>query len=237
MIFFSISRKHFFRVFLFCVIKIAVTEFKEFQIGLWVTGKRVSNSWAHPDENSSVYELKAYVLNIFTRLGLNFGNVVFGNLTNDIYSTAISVHTRGGKLLATFGIISKKIQKAFDIDNEVYYAEINWKELMKAIKSAKVNFKELSKFPAVKRDLALLIDKNIQFAEIEKIAYETEKKLLKEVELFDVYEGKNLEPGKKSYAVSFLLQDESATLNDKQIDKIMSKLIANLENKLGAKLR
>ena len=217
--------------------KVLVAYAEEYHLGLWVTGKRVSNSWAHPDENSSVYELKAYVLNIFTRLGLNFGNVVFGNLTNDIYSTAISVHTRGGKLLATFGIISKKIQKAFDIDNEVYYAEINWKELMKAIKSAKVNFKELSKFPAVKRDLALLIDKNIQFAEIEKIAYETEKKLLKEVELFDVYEGKNLEPGKKSYAVSFLLQDESATLNDKQIDKIMSKLIANLENKLGAKLR
>ena len=217
--------------------KVLAAYAEEYHLGLWVTGKRVSNSWAHPDENSSVYELKAYVLNIFTRLGLNFGNVVFGNLTNDIYSTAISVHTRGGKLLATFGIISKKIQKAFDIDNEVYYAEINWKELMKAIKSAKVNFKELSKFPAVKRDLALLIDKNIQFTEIEKIAYETEKKLLKEVELFDVYEGKNLEPGKKSYAVSFLLQDESATLNDKQIDKIMSKLIANLENKLGAKLR
>jgi phenylalanyl-tRNA synthetase beta chain len=217
--------------------KVLAAYAEEYHLGLWVTGKRVSNSWVHPDENSSVYELKAYVLNIFTRLGLNFGNVVFGNLTNDIYSTAISVHTRGGKLLATFGIISKKIQKAFDIDNEVYYAEINWKELMKAIKSAKVNFKELSKFPAVKRDLALLIDKNIQFAEIEKIAYETEKKLLKEVELFDVYEGKNLEPGKKSYAVSFLLQDESATLNDKQIDKIMSKLIANLENKLGAKLR
>ena len=217
--------------------KVLAAYAEEYHLGLWVTGKRVSNSWAHPDENSSVYELKAYVLNIFTRLGLNFGNVVFGNLTNDIYSTAISVHTRGGKLLATFGIISKKIQKAFDIDNEVYYAEINWKELMKAIKSAKVNFKELSKFPAVKRDLALLIDKNIQFAEIEKIAYETEKKLLKEIELFDVYEGKNLEPDKKSYAVSFLLQDESATLNDKQIDKIMSKLIANLENKLGAKLR
>jgi phenylalanyl-tRNA synthetase beta chain len=217
--------------------KVLAAYAEEYHLGLWVTGKRVSNSWTHPDENSSVYELKAYVLNIFTRLGLNFGNVVFGNLTNDIYSTAISVHTRGGKLLATFGIISKKIQKAFDIDNEVYYAEINWKELMKAIKSAKVNFKELSKFPAVKRDLALLIDKNIQFAEIEKIAYETEKKQLKEVELFDVYEGKNLEPGKKSYAVSFLLQDESATLNDKQIDKIMSKLIANLENKLGAKLR
>ena len=210
---------------------------EEYHLGLWVTGKRVSNSWAHPDENTSVYELKAYVMNIFTRLGLNFGNVVFGNLSNDIYSVAVSVHTRGGKLLATFGVISKKIQKAFDIDNEVYYAEINWNELMKAIKTSKVNFKELSKFPAVRRDLALLLDKNIQFAEIEKIAYETEKKLLKEVELFDVYEGKNLEPGKKSYAVSFLLQDENATLNDKQIDKIMSKLIANLESKLNAKLR
>ena len=96
---------------------------------------------------------------------------------------------------------------------------------------------EISKFPAVKRDLALLLDKNVQFAEIEKIAYDTEKKLLKEVELFDVYEGKNLEPGKKSYAVSFLLQDESQTLNDKMIDKIMSKLVKNLEDKLGAKLR
>lgn len=210
---------------------------EEYHLGMWVTGKRVSNSWAHPDEDSSIYELKAYVMNIFTRLGLNPGNVVFGNLTNDIYSVAVSVHTRGGKLLATFGLVGKKIQKAFDIDNEVYYAEINWNELMKATKSVKVNFKELSKFPAVKRDLALLIDKNVQFAEIEKIAYETEKKLLKEVELFDVYEGKNLEAGKKSYAVSFLLQDENATLNDKQIDKIMSKLIANLESKLNAKLR
>lgn len=108
---------------------------------------------------------------------------------------------------------------------------------MKAIRSVKVSFKELSKFPAVKRDLALLLDKDVQFAEIEKIAYETEKKLLREVTLFDVYEGKNLEAGKKSYAVSFLLLDETQTLNDKQIDKIMSKLIANLENKLGAKLR
>ena len=208
-----------------------------YHLGLWLTGKRVANSWAHADENSSVYELKAYVLNIFTRLGLNFGNVVFGNLTNDIYATALSVHTRGGKLLATFGIVSKKIQKAFDLDNEVYYAEINWNELMKAVKNTKVNFKELSKFPAVKRDLALLLDKHIPFAEIEKIAFETEKKLLKEVELFDVYEGKNLEPGKKSYAVSFLLQDENATLNDKQIDKIMQKLITNLQNKLNAQLR
>lgn len=206
-------------------------------LALWVTGKRVSNSWAHPEENSSVYELKAYVLNIFARLGLNLGSVVFGNLSNDIYSVAVTVQTRGGKLLATYGVLTKKLQKAFDLDNEVYYAEINWHELMKAVKNVKVSYTEICKYPAVKRDLALLLDKNVQFAEVEKIAYDTERKLLKAVELFDVYEGKNLEPGKKSYAVSFLLQDEHATLNDKQIDKIMQKLIANLENKLGAKLR
>lgn len=108
---------------------------------------------------------------------------------------------------------------------------------MKSIKGNRVTYKEISKFPAVKRDLALLIDKKVQFAEIEKIAYETDKKLLKSVELFDVYEGKNLEAGKKSYAVSFMLQDENATLNDKQIDKFMQKLITNLQNKLDAKLR
>lgn len=217
--------------------KVLAAYSEELHLGLWITGKRVSNSWAHPDENTSVYELKAYVLNIFRRLGVNFGGLVFGNLTDDIYSVAISVHTRGGKLLATFGVLHKKIQKAFDIDNEVYYADLNWKELMKAIKNNTVAYKEISKFPAVKRDLALLIDKKVQFVEIEKIAYETDKKLLKSVELFDVYEGKNLEAGKKSYAVSFMLQDENATLNDKQIDKVMQKLIANLQNKLDAKLR
>ncbi len=217
--------------------KVLAAYSEELHLGLWLTGKCISNSWAHPDMNSSVYELKAYVLNIFSRLGVNLGAMVFGNLSDDIYSVAISIHTRGGKLVATFGVLSKKLQKAFDIDNEVYYADINWKELMKAIKGKKVTYTEISKFPAVKRDLALLIDKKVQFAEIEKIAYETDKKLLKSVELFDVYEGKNLEAGKKSYAVSFVLQDENATLNDKQIDKLMQKLIANLQNKLDAKLR
>lgn len=210
---------------------------EDYHLSLWVTGKKVSNSWAHTDEDTSVYQLKAYVENIFTRLGISMRDLVVGNLTDDIYATALSVQTRGGKRLATFGVVTKKLLKVFDINNAVYYADFNWKELLKTIKNVKIGYKELSKYPAVKRDLALLIDKKIQFAEIEKIAYETEKKLLKEVALFDVYEGKNLEPGKKSYAVSFLLQDENATLNDKQIDKIMSKLIANLENKLGAKLR
>ena len=217
--------------------KVLAAYSEELHLALWMTGKRVSNSWAHADEAASVFELKAHVLNIFRRLGVNTAALVFGTLSDDIYAAAISVHTRGGKLVATFGVICKKLQKAFDIDNEVYYADLNWKELMKAIKNKSVSYSEISKFPAVKRDLALLIDKNVQFAEIEKIAFESEKKLLKSVELFDVYEGKNLEAGKKSYAVSFKLQDETATLNDKQIDKIMQKLIANLQNKLNAQLR
>ncbi|KAA6331120.1 Phenylalanine--tRNA ligase beta subunit, partial [termite gut metagenome] len=139
--------------------------------------------------------------------------------------------------VGTFGIVAKKHLKAFDIDNDVYYAELNWKELMRAIRSAKTGYKELSKFPAVKRDLALLVDKHIQFAEIEQVAYDTEKKLLREVSLFDVYEGKNLEDGKKSYAISLLLQDETQTLTEAVIDKITTKLIKNLEDKLGAKQR
>ena len=135
------------------------------------------------------------------------------------------------------GIVSRKIQKMMDVDHEVYYADLNWKLLMKAIRNNKISYTEISKFPAVSRDLALLLDKGVEFAEIEKVAYSTEKKLLKEVTLFDVYEGKNLDAGKKSYAVNFVLQDEMKTLNDKQIDAIMNKLIANLQAKLGAKLR
>lgn len=210
---------------------------EKYHLGIWVTGKRVSNSWAHPDEASSVYELKAYVENILIRLGLDLRKLVIGNYTDELFASALSIYTQGGKRLGILGIVARKQQKAFDIDNEVYYAELDWAQLMKAIRNTKISYKEISKYPSVKRDLALLIDKNIQFAEIEKIAYETEKKLLREVTLFDVYEGKNLETGKKSYAVSFLLQDETQTLTDKQIDKIMSKMISNLENKLGAKLR
>ena len=210
---------------------------EEYHLGLWMTGKKVSNSWAHPDEDNSVYELKAHVENILARVGLHMHDLVVGNLTDDIYSAALSVNTRGGKRLAAFGVVKRKLLKAFDIDHDVFFADFNWDELMKAIRNVKVSYTEISKFPAVKRDLALLLDKKVQFAEIEKIAYETEKKLLKSVELFDVYEGKNLEADKKSYAVSFLLQDENATLNEKQIDKIMQKLIANLQNRLNATLR
>ena len=215
-----------------------LAEFSEdYRLGLWVCGNRVENSWAHADEKSSVYELKAYVENILARLGVDRKKVIFGNLSNDIYSSGISITTGSGRELGTFGIVSRKICKSMDIDFDVYFAELSWTLLMKETKKSKVTFSEISKFPAVKRDLALLLDKSVQFAEIEKIARDSERKLLKDISLFDVYEGKNLPAGKKSYAVSFFLQDETKTLNDKQIDAIMQKIRKNLESKLGASLR
>ena len=215
-----------------------LAEFSEdYRLGLWVSGSRVDNNWAHPNEKSSVYELKAYVENILVRLGVNLQKVIVGNLANDIYSAGLSITTSSGRQLGTMGIVSPKICKELDIETDVYYAELSWTLLMKEIKKSKVTFSEISKFPAVKRDLALLLEKNVQFAEIEKIATESERKLLKDVALFDVYEGKNLPAGKKSYAVSFYLQDEGKTLNDKQIDAIMKKIQTNLEQKLGAQLR
>jgi len=135
------------------------------------------------------------------------------------------------------GIISKKLQKQFGLDNPVYYAELNWTALMKAIKKNEVLYTEISKFPAVSRDLALLVDNSVEFAQIEQVARQTEKKLLKKVELFDVYEGDKLPVGKKSYAVNFILQDEEKTMGDKQIDAIMQKLIANIKKQLNAELR
>ena len=135
------------------------------------------------------------------------------------------------------GIVSKQLLKQSDISIDVFYADIHWDAVVKAVRNKEVLYKEISKYPAVSRDLALLLDKNVEFEAIENVARQTEKKLLKKVELFDVYEGKNLPAGKKSYAVNFILQDETKTLNDKQIDAMMNKLIANLKSKLGAELR
>ena len=210
---------------------------EETHLGLWVTGKRITGSWIHPDEQSSFYELKAYVMNILSRVGLQMGTVVFKDGDNNIFSKSIAVETRGGKLLVEMGVVSKKLQHQAGIDNEVFFADVNWTQLMKAVRKSKVLYKEVSKYPSVSRDLALLIDKQVEFAQVEQIAYQCEKKLLKNVELFDVYEGKNLPEGKKSYAVNFILQDEQHTLNDKQIDAIMQKIIAQLKKQLGAELR
>ena len=204
---------------------------------LWVTGKRVEGSWAHKNEDSTFYELSAYVENILRRIGLKPGMTVRKKSENDIFSSGLTIENRGGKKLVEMGIITKKLQKQFGLDNPVYYAEMNWTALMKVTKKNEVLYTEISKFPAVSRDLALLVDDSVEFAQIEQIARQTEKKLLKKVELFDVYEGDKLPAGKKSYAVNFILQDEEKTMGDKQIDAIMQKLIANIKKQLNAELR
>jgi phenylalanyl-tRNA synthetase beta chain len=206
-------------------------------MALWVTGKRVSGSWAHANEDSSFAELKAYVINILARLGVPMGMLVFANGTEDIFDKSLEIRNRGGKVLVKMGIVAHKVLKSFDIENQVFFADLNWQLLMKAIRNQSVKYSEISKFPAVSRDLALLIDKDIEFARIEQIAYQTEKKLLKAVSLFDVYEGKNLPAGKKSYAVNFILQDTEKTMSEKAIDTIMQKLIMQLTKQLGAELR
>jgi len=210
---------------------------EQYHAALWVTGKRVEGSWAHQNEDSTFYELSAYVENIFRRIGLKPGMTVRKKSENDVFSAGLTIENRGGKKLVEMGIITKKLQKQFGIDNPVYYAELNWTQLMKATKKNEVLFTEVAKFPAVSRDLALLMDNSVEFAQIEQIARQTEKKLLKKVELFDVYEGDKLPAGKKSYAVNFILQDEEKTMGDKQIDAIMQKLIANLKKQLNAELR
>ena len=210
---------------------------EDLHLGLWLTGKRVEASWAHPEEPSSVYELKAYVGHILTRLGAPVGKLKQQAGSNDIFAKSLALVDNNGTVVLEFGLVKKALTAAFDISAEVYFADINWTLLMKKTKKHSVNFTEISKFPAVSRDLALLVDKSVEFARIEQIAFAADRKFLKKVTLFDVYEGKNLEAGKKSYAVNFLLQDDTKTMNDKQTDAVMAKIIASLEKQLGAKLR
>ena len=210
---------------------------EETHLGIWLTGKRVEGSWAHANEDSSFYELKAYVENVLRRIGVQPGMMVLKPSENNIFDKALVIENRGGKKMVEMGVVSRQLQKKAGIDNPVYFADLNWNVLMKVIRKNKVEFSEISKYPAVSRDLALLLDENIEFRQIEEIARQTERKLLKSVELFDVYEGKNLPAGKKSYAVNFILQDETKTLNDKQIDAIMQKLIQNLKKQLNCELR
>ena len=174
--------------------------------------------------------------NILKRLGIHKKKVRFEPLQNEIFATGMQLRT-DNSLIGSYGIVSAKLCKLFDIDTEVFFADLNWDMLMRESEKQSVHFAEISRFPSVSRDLALLIDKNITFAQIEQIALKTEKKLLKQVSLFDVYEGGNLPGGKKSYAVNFLLQDEEKTLNDNQIDAVIQKIRHNLERELGAQLR
>ena len=210
------------------------------QLSIFATGLIQKESWDSNNENVNFFYLKNIVLNILKRVGISGYSIVLENSKDDIFENQaiIKVKSQGKDLeIADFGLLSKKLLKQFDIKNDVIYADIAWDSLIELSALAKIKHKELPKFPEVRRDLALLIDKNISFENIEKIAFKEEKQYLKSVNLFDIYEGDKLPSGKKSYAVSFILQDTEKTFADNQIDKIMEKLVKAYEKELGATLR
>ena len=210
---------------------------EEPHLALWLTGNKTVQSWVQKEEKVSFYTLNAYVNNVLRRLGVNIGNCTLEALESELCSDGMVIKAPNGKQIGMMGVVNGKLLKAFDIDNPVYYADLDWNMLLRLNKQYKPVINDLPKFPEVKRDFALLVDKSVKFAELAKAALAAEKKLLKAVTLFDVYEGKNLEAGKKSYALSFILQDAENTLKDKQIEAIMAKLQKVFEDKFGAKLR
>ncbi|TXE15206.1 phenylalanine--tRNA ligase subunit beta [Seonamhaeicola algicola] len=207
-------------------------EFKH--LSVFVTGNRTQERWTNTVQKSDFFFLKGTITSILSRLGLSRYKV--SPVKNDVFSEGISL-SLGKNKLVDFGLVNKKILKHFGISQNVLFADFSWDTVLDMIKHNSVKFKDIPKYPAVRRDFALLLDDAVTFEEIDRIASQTEKQLLKDVDLFDVYQGKNLPEGKKSYAVSFTLQDENKTLTDKQIDKIMNKLQVNFEKQLGAELR
>ena len=210
---------------------------EEPHLALWLTGNKSAQSWVQKEEKTSFYTLRAYVNNVLRRLGVNISNCTIEPLENELYTDGLLIKAPNGKQIGSMGLVNSKLLKTFDIDNPVYYADLDWNMLLRLNKQYKPVINDLPKFPEVKRDFALLVDKSVKFADLAKAAMAAEKKLLKAVNLFDVYEGKNLEAGKKSYALSFILQDTENTLKDKQIEAIMAKLLKTFEEKFGAKLR
>lgn len=208
------------------------------RLGIWVGGQRVENSWAHQTEEASPFELKAHVEHILSRLGLKLEHLKQTIVVYDIYmGNALEIRTGEGKLLARLGQVASQLTKREDIDIPIYYAELEWGQIQREAERARITIGDIPKYPTVKRDLSLLLDSTISMADIERVARQSERKYLRRCELFDVYEGKNLPAGKKSYAVSFFLLDEEKTMSDKQIDSIMDKLQKSLAKELGAELR
>jgi phenylalanyl-tRNA synthetase beta chain len=207
---------------------------EERRLSLTVTGRRAPEAWNNASDKVSFVDVRMAVDRMLALLSIP--PIVYKAGEHPMFDDAIEVFS-GKTSLGFLGSLQGGVLKAFDVRQEVYFAELNWDNLMKSLPQKRVSYQQPEKFPAVRRDLSLLIDKAVRYAEIEKVAIETERKLLREVNLFDVYEGKNLEAGKKSYAISFTMQDSSKTMTDQQVDQIMSRIQAALADKLGAALR
>lgn len=211
--------------------------FEEEHLALFVTGNREPGNWLTQETQTSFFYLKAYVENILTRIGFRSEALTLSETENEIFSEGLTYETSDKNKLVEFGIVSPKWTKNFDIENPVYYADFDWGQLLWEHKKNKVKFAELPKYPEVRRDLALVLDKDIKFGSLKNIAFSAERQLLRDVNLFDVYEGKGVPAGKKSYAISYILRDDTKTLTDKQIDKTMERIVTAYEKQVGAKLR
>ncbi|RLD73393.1 MAG: phenylalanine--tRNA ligase subunit beta, partial [Bacteroidetes bacterium] len=209
--------------------------YEENHLALFITGNKDTANWNVSTQKSDFYELKAYTDQLLKNLGYSVEKFKLEEIANDIFDYGLS-YQLANKTFVNFGLVSKSLRKSFDIDGDVFYADFNWDILMNKLPKTK-QFQAISKFPEVSRDLALLVDKSVKFSQIKELAFKSERKLLKKVSIFDIYEGEKLGVDKKSYAINFIIQDEFKTLKDKQIDKIMNNLIRVYEKELGAKLR
>ena len=207
-----------------------------YRLGIAITGLASQLSWNSKAEGASFFTLRGIVERLLKRFGIDIYALQSEALQSELYADAVILR-QGPKEVLRMGVVAPSLRKKFDIKQDVFFAEIDFDQLIKMTKKAKIQFKELSKFPEVKRDLALLVDKSVTFAQLRGIAFATEKKLLKSVSLFDVYEGDKLPEGKKSYALSFILEDKNQTLTDKQIERTMANLQTQLEQKAGAEVR
>jgi phenylalanyl-tRNA synthetase beta chain len=211
---------------------------EEFILSMFLTGKRTEPNWATKDEPGSFYLLKAYLENLLIKLGLdvNLFQVAPVTAKTDVYTAGLAYHSNN-LAVAEIALVNQSVLKNFDLRNEVFYAAVYWENLMKIRGDHKIRHKELPKFPEVRRDLSLLLDKSVTFQQIRDIAAITEKKLLTRITLFDIYEGERIERNKKSYAVSFMLQDTESTLTDERIERIMKKLMEAYQKELKAEIR
>ncbi|MCF0214071.1 MAG: phenylalanine--tRNA ligase subunit beta, partial [Muribaculaceae bacterium] len=208
------------------------------RLDLWMTGDMRQALWVRPAQEATVYDLKAVVINILSRLGVDSREVTLTQVAGDsIFASVLDLATRSGKALGRLGLLNGVLLQKFDIKQPVAYATLYWDDIFSLVARRNVLFAPLPKTQPVKRDLALLIDKAVSFDQVAAVVRKSEKRLLRDVALFDVYEGKNLPEGKKSYAITMTLQDDEKTLQDKQIDAVMNKIIANLQRELGAQLR
>ena len=209
---------------------------EEYRLSIAVTGLAAPASWDAKPAKASFFTLRAIAEKLLKRFGIDSYSLNCEQLKSDLYSEAISL-SKGGKQLVELGIVSGKIRKQFGVKQEVYFLEMNFDQLVKMTKKHRIQAVELSKFPEVKRDLALLVDRSMNFTQLREVAFATERKLLKSVSLFDVYEGDKLPEGKKSYALSFILEDKTRTLDDKSIERVMQNLQRQFEQKCNAQVR